>query len=74
MGSRTAPQRRNQTVALSMRETENEINLLVPADLRTPDFNEPAWDFGTPTSTDPTDDEPDGDELGDSTLTGRATR
>ena len=31
----------DQTVAMSMRETENEINLLVPADLRTPDFNEP---------------------------------
>lgn len=65
----------DQTVAMSMRETENEINLLVPADLRTPDFNEPAWDFGAPPATaDATDDEPDGDELGDSTLTGRATR
>ena len=37
----------DQTVAMSMRETENEINLLVPADLRTPDFDEPQWDFGT---------------------------
>ena len=65
----------DQTVAMSMRETENEINLLVPADLRTPDFNEPPWDFGaTPATAGEADDEPDGDELGDSTLTGRATR
>ena len=65
----------DQTVAMSMRETENEINLLVPADLRTPDFNEPPWDFGAAAATaGEADDEPDGDELGDSTLTGRATR
>ena len=70
----------DQTVAMSMRETENEINLLVPADRAgRPDFNEPPWDFGAalrrrrrrparPTTN------ADGDELGDSTLTGRATR
>ena len=64
---------------MSMRETENEINLLRargPADAR---FNEPPWDFGAAlaATTPPAgeaDDEPDGDELGDSTLTGRATR
>jgi hypothetical protein len=63
----------DQTVALSMRETENEINLLVPADLRTPNFDEPPWEFAA-AATAPADDEPEGDELGDSTLTGRAAR
>jgi hypothetical protein len=62
----------DQTVAMSMRETENEINLLVPADLRTPNFDEPPWAF-TGAATD-ADDEPEGDELGDSTLTGRVGR
>jgi hypothetical protein len=62
----------DQTVAMSMRETENEINLLVPADLSTPDFEAPGWDFGTP-AADP-DPEPEGDELGDTTLTGKARR
>lgn len=63
----------DQTVAMSMRETENEINLLLPADIAVPVFGEPAWTFAAPTGTDPDDDDrPAGDELGDSTLTGRA--
>ena len=60
---------------MSMRETENEINLLVPGDLSTPDFEPPEWTFGTQAS-DP-DREPEGDEMGDSTLrstAGKAAR
>jgi hypothetical protein len=67
----------DQTVAMSMRETENEINLLVPADLRTPNFDEPQWSFataGTDADAGAEADEPDGDELGDTTLTGRGRR
>ena len=63
--------------AMSMRETENEINLLVPG--RTcgrPTSASPPWTSAPPPERRRRgdDDEPDGDELGDSTLTGRATR
>ncbi len=67
-----------QTVAMSMRETENEVNLLVPADLRVPAYGEPDWSFRPPDSDrddGPDDDaQPEGDELGDTTLTGGAAR
>jgi hypothetical protein len=55
------------TVGMSMRETENEINLLVPGgdSLYAPLYGEPAWSFGPPTED---NDLPDGDELGDSEL------
>ncbi|MGI9001693.1 MAG: DISARM system helicase DrmA [Pseudonocardia sp.] len=64
----------DQTVAMSMRETENEINLLVPADITVPTFGEPDWTFAPREDGGPTDDDahPAGDELGDSTLTGKA--
>ena len=65
--------RTTASVAMSMRETENEINLLVPAEIATPLFGEPAWAFAAPSDTDADDeDRPAGDELGDSTLTGKA--
>ncbi|MFC5947043.1 DISARM system helicase DrmA [Pseudonocardia lutea] len=61
----------DQTVAMSMRETENEINLLVPADLSTPDLDAPPWDGLDGQAADP-DPEPEGDEMGDTTLRGAA--
>ncbi|MEU4376942.1 DISARM system helicase DrmA [Pseudonocardia alni] len=64
-----------RTIAMSMRETENEINLLVGADLMAGDAGGPDWSFD-PAGEDPGDDEtdPPGDELGDSTPIGRARR
>lgn len=60
------------TVGMSMRETENEINLLVPGgdELFHPLYAAPEWGFtpGGGSSGDP-DDSPDGDELGQSALT-----
>ena len=63
------------TVARSMRETENEINLLVPGgDLTDMAVGAPPWTFG---STDPAaqgaggSDDTDGDELGDPDPAGR---
>jgi len=61
------------TVGQSMRETENEINLLVPpaGEIYNPLYDAPAWSFGAAGADDdePTDEElPDGDELGASTL------
>ena len=64
------------TVPMSMRETENEINLLVPgAGLFEPVLGQPIWFFGAPPD-DPDDsggptagdaeDIPDADELGES--------
>ena len=64
------------TVPMSMRETENDINLLVPgAGLFEPALGQPAWSFGTrpddsgdragPGTDDP-GDIPDADELGES--------
>jgi len=68
----------DQTVGMSMRETENEINLLVPADVSAPLYGEPDWSFAPPDGGEvrPPDDEdlPDGDELGDTALTGKAGR
>jgi hypothetical protein len=70
------------TVGISMRETENEVNLLVPAagELFNPLYGAPDWSFGADTANtangaDLPDDEdlPDGDELGESTLTGRSS-
>ncbi|MEV7226960.1 DISARM system helicase DrmA [Polymorphospora sp. NPDC051019] len=69
------------TVGQSMRETENEINLLVPAgaQLFSPLYDAPEWTFGSSGSPDGAgldgavqdgnEDLPDGDELGESTLT-----
>ena len=63
------------TVGMSMRETENEVNLIVPAGekLFDPLVNAPEWSFGPPPSDGPVDDSdlPDGDELGESTLAGK---
>jgi len=68
----------DQTVGMSMRETENEINLLVPADVSAPLYGEPDWSFAPPDGGEvrPPDDEdlPDGDELGDTALIGKAGR
>lgn len=62
----------DRTVAMSMRETENEINLLVPADLRAPTYGEPEWTFAAPSDDGGGDDDahPEGDELGDTVLDG----
>jgi hypothetical protein len=56
------------TAGMSMRETENEINLLFPGgdSIFAPLYGEPAWSFGPPGED---SDLPDGDELGDSDLT-----
>ena len=56
------------TVGMSMRETENEINLLFPGSeaLFHPIYHEPEWSFGTLAEAD--EDTPEGDELGQSTL------
>jgi len=64
------------TVPMSMRETENEINLLIPgASLFDPVYGQPAWSFaarddesGTEEAddSDGEDDAPDADELGES--------
>jgi hypothetical protein len=63
----------DQTVAMSMRETENEINLLVPAEISVPTYGEPDWSFTAATADEPDDDSnPEGDELGDSAQSGRA--
>ena len=61
------------TVGQSMRETENEINLLLPGggEIFQPHYNVPPWSF-TPSvpSNGDNEDLPDGDELGDSELSG----
>lgn len=62
------------TVGQSMRETENEINLVVPAGdkIFDPLYGAPEWTFGTPADDDVREEDlPDGDELGESTLAGR---
>jgi hypothetical protein len=68
----------DQTVAMSMRETENEVNLLVPADLQSPPFGDPPWTFAPPdphdTRAQDEDQRPEGDELGESALTTRKAR
>ena len=62
----------DRTVAMSLRETENEINLLVPADLKVPSYGEPEWTFAAPSDDGGGDDDahPEGDELGDTVLDG----
>ncbi len=59
------------TVGQSMRETESEINLLVPGggNVYQALYGAPAWKFGG-TPAEPAD-EPDGDELGMTTLPAR---
>ena len=59
----------DRTVGMSMRETENEINLLVPADIAAPGYGEPAWTFAPPDNHDDPDEEPQGDELGERAVT-----
>ncbi|GAA0406512.1 DISARM system helicase DrmA [Micromonospora gifhornensis] len=61
------------TVGQSMRETENEINLLLPAGDKLFDslYNAPEWSFGPPTDDVRDEDRPAGDEMGESTLTGK---
>ncbi|MER7165308.1 DISARM system helicase DrmA [Micromonospora sp. NPDC000207] len=61
------------TVGQSMRETENEINLVLPAGgkLFDPLYGAPPWSFGPPGEEARDEDLPDGDELGESTLTGK---
>lgn len=58
------------TVPMSMRETENEINLLVPgADLFSPLLGAPQWVFTPPdaeSEPDPDDQAPEADEVGGS--------
>jgi len=46
------------TVGMSMRETENEINLLVPGGktIYNPIYGEPAWKFGPPSDDDTAED------------------
>lgn len=59
------------TVGMSMRETENEINLLVPAgaELFAPTYEAPDWTFAPPRDGGGDEDVPEGDELGQSLLT-----
>jgi hypothetical protein len=63
------------TVGMSMRETENEVNLIVPAGekLFEPLYNAPDWSFGPPSEDDEPheDDRPEGDEMGEKTLAGK---
>jgi hypothetical protein len=60
-----------------MRETENEINLLVPAgaEVFNAIYGAPQWTFvGDSDDDGPSEEDlPDGDELGESTLTGSTT-
>ena len=58
---------------MSMRETENEINLLIPGgSLFDPVYGQPAWSFAAgddesgAEGPDDGDDVPDADELGES--------
>lgn len=55
------------TVGRSMRETENEINLLVPGgeELYAPTYGAPEWTFAPPNDGDDDTDSMSGDELGD---------
>jgi hypothetical protein len=55
------------TVGRSMRETENEINMLVPGgeELYAPTYGAPEWTFAPPDSISDSDDQDSGDELGD---------
>jgi hypothetical protein len=55
------------TVPMSMRETENEVNLLVPGQgLFDPLLGQPAWSFAAPAEAGQDEDDlPDADELGE---------
>jgi hypothetical protein len=64
---------------MSMRETENEINLLIPGgSLFDPVYGQPAWSFAVrddesrADDPDSGDDVPDADELGESAAGGQA--
>ncbi|HLV58077.1 MAG TPA: DISARM system helicase DrmA, partial [Natronosporangium sp.] len=63
------------TVGMSLRETENEINLLLPGggQVFEPVYGAPAWSFRAPRATDDEnvsdEDLPEGDEFGGSALT-----
>ena len=64
---------------MSMRETENEINLLIPGgSLFDPVYGQPAWSFAArdeesrADDPDDGDDVPDADELGESVAGGQA--
>ncbi|MFI7080621.1 DISARM system helicase DrmA [Micromonospora sp. NPDC049903] len=61
------------TVGQSMRETENEINLLLPAGDKLFDalYGAPEWSFGPPSDDVRDEDRPPGDEMGESTLAGK---
>ncbi|MET7471657.1 DISARM system helicase DrmA [Micromonospora sp. NPDC005686] len=61
------------TVGQSMRETEHEINLVLPAGdkIFDPQYGAPEWSFGQPGGEARDEDLPDGDELGESTLAGK---
>lgn len=63
------PRPHSLSVGMSMRETEEEINLLVPGAGRIydPTYGAPSWTFGSSGEADE-DDDPPGDELGLSTL------
>ncbi len=66
------------TVPMSMRETENEINLLLPGgSLFDPVYGQPAWSFAardddSSSRAEDEDDASDADELGESAATSRA--
>jgi hypothetical protein len=54
------------TVPMSMRETENEVNLLVPGTgLFEPALGQPPWSFAPPAEDADEDEGPDADELGE---------
>ncbi|MEU8242245.1 DISARM system helicase DrmA [Actinoplanes missouriensis] len=61
------------TVGQSMRETESEINLVLPAGDKIFDaqYGAPEWSFGPPPENIDDEDRPDGDEMGESTLVGK---
>ncbi|WP_440065597.1 DISARM system helicase DrmA [Streptosporangium sp. OZ121] len=61
------------TVGNSMRETENEINLLLPGggDIFTPPYGAPSWGFRSPEGGGAGVEVPEGDEMGVSELDGK---
>ncbi|GAA4561000.1 DISARM system helicase DrmA [Planotetraspora kaengkrachanensis] len=61
------------TVGQSMRETENEINLLVPRieEMFAPAYGAPEWAFTSRDVDDDDGDAPEGDELGETALNGK---
>ncbi|MFJ2033770.1 DISARM system helicase DrmA [Streptosporangium sp. NPDC087985] len=61
------------TVGNSMRETENEINLLLSGggDIFVPPYGAPAWGFRSPDGDGPGVDVPEGNEMGVSELDGK---